>query len=88
MSLASAQTKINKITGLTSQDKRVLSESLRELVGLQGLIVADDAITNAVVAHNINSTFSDTEVEATLNALGVKINAIISALETLGLIET
>jgi hypothetical protein len=38
-------------------------------------------ITDASVAHALNATFSDTEVEAALNALGVKINLIIDALE-------
>lgn len=41
-------------------------------------------IADAVVAHDINSTFSDTEVEATLDALGVKINAALDVLETHG----
>lgn len=38
-------------------------------------------ITDASVAAALNSTFSDTEVEAALNALGSKINLIIDALE-------
>ncbi len=38
-------------------------------------------ITDASVAAALNSTFSDTEVEAALNALGGKINLIIDALE-------
>lgn len=38
-------------------------------------------ITDASTAHALNSTFSDTEVEAALNALGTKINTIIDALE-------
>lgn len=42
-------------------------------------------IANASVAHALNSTFSDTEVEAALNALGVKINAILDVLEAHGL---
>ena len=37
--------------------------------------------SDASEAHALNSTFSDTEVEAALNALGVKINAIIDALK-------
>jgi len=41
-------------------------------------------ITDASVAHALNSTFSDTEVEAALNALGTKINALIDALEGFG----
>lgn len=44
------------------------------------------AITDAVVAHALNSSFSDTEVEAALNALGVKINAIIDALQAKAII--
>lgn len=38
-------------------------------------------ISDASTAHALNSTFSDTEVEAALNALGTKINSIIAALE-------
>ena len=40
-----------------------------------------DKIVDASVAAALNSTFSDTEVEAALNALGGKINLIIDALE-------
>ena len=43
------------------------------------------AITAAVVAHALNATFSDTEVEAALDLLGVAINSIISTLEAHGL---
>ena len=42
-------------------------------------------VADAVVAHALNATFSDTEVEAALNALGVKINAILDILEANGL---
>ena len=42
-------------------------------------------ITDASVAHALNSTFSDTEVEAALNALGTKINSILAVLEAHGL---
>lgn len=38
-------------------------------------------ITDASVAHALNSTFSDTEAEAALNALGVKINLILDVLD-------
>jgi hypothetical protein len=38
-------------------------------------------VSDASEAHALNSTFSDTEVEAALNALAVKINAIIDALK-------
>lgn len=44
------------------------------------------AIANASVAHALNATFSDTEVEAALNALGVKVNAILAALRTNGIV--
>lgn len=43
-------------------------------------------ITDASTAHALNSTFSDTEVEAALNALGTKINAILAALEAAGIV--
>ena len=47
---------------------------------LQQALVAD-----ASVAHALNATFSDTEAEAALNALGTKINAILDILEAHGL---
>ena len=50
-----------------------------QVAGAQATKIAD-----ASVAHDVNSTFSDTEVEAALNALGTKINAIIDALEGFG----
>lgn len=45
------------------------------------------AITDASVAHALNATFSDTEAEAALNALGGKINSILAVLRTNGIIE-
>lgn len=42
-------------------------------------------IADAVVAHDLNSTFSDTEAEAALDALGAKVNAILVALENAGI---
>ncbi len=45
-------------------------------------------VADAVVAHDVNATFSDTEVEATLDALGVKINAILDVLENHGLMAS
>ena len=38
-------------------------------------------IADASAAHTISATFSNTEVEAALDALGTKINAIIKVLE-------
>lgn len=42
-------------------------------------------LADASVAHALNATFSDTEVEAALNALGTKINAILDILQANGL---
>lgn len=52
--------------------------------GFEGPVTNDDveALTaNAEEEHALNSTFSDTEVESALNALGAKINAVITALK-------
>jgi len=56
-------------------------------VGFYGTtpIAQPSNITDAVTAHDLNATFSDTEVEATLDALGTKINSILSVLDDLGL---
>jgi hypothetical protein len=58
---------------------------LQALDAVSGATVANGAqvaaITDASVAHALNSTFSDVEVETALNALGTKINLIIAALE-------
>lgn len=48
---------------------------------------AQTKITDASVAHALNSTFSDTEAEAALNALGTKINSILDILEAHGLMK-
>lgn len=42
-------------------------------------------VADASVAHALNATFSDTEVEGALNALGTKINSILAALEEFGI---
>lgn len=44
------------------------------------------AVANASVAHALNATFSDTEVEAALNALGTKLNAVLAALRSANII--
>lgn len=67
---------------------------MSDIYDLTGNIVKADGfqgpVTNAAVtalvsdaneATALNATFSDTEVEAALNALAVKINAIIDALK-------
>lgn len=50
--------------------------------------VAQAHIADASVAHALNATFSDTEVEGALNTLGGKINSILAALEYHGLVKT
>lgn len=49
--------------------------------GTQAATIAD-----AEIAHALNSTFSDTEAEAALDALGAKINSILAALEGVGIL--
>lgn len=47
---------------------------------LDGKVSKTTGITDASVAHALNATFSDTEVEAALDALGAKVNEVIDAL--------
>ena len=60
----------------TKEATLLMDRKGKGLLSVQQALVAD-----AVVAHDVNATFSDTEVEAALNALGVKINAILDILE-------
>ena len=53
---------------------------------LDGVADENVAIANASVAHALNATFSDTEVEAALNAMGTKVNSILTALRNSGII--
>lgn len=62
--------------------REVIQDEIETSVGLD-----QTAIANASVAHALNATFSDTEVEAALNALGGKVNALIAALVTAGILE-
>lgn len=48
-------------------------------------VVQPAHVTDAETAHALNATFSDTEVEAALDALGSKINEVLVVIETLGL---
>lgn len=45
-------------------------------------------VTDASVAHALAATYTDTEIEAALDALGTKINSILSVLEAFGLTAT
>lgn len=49
------------------------------------VLTGSASIADASVAHALNATFSDTEVEAALNALGTIINSILDVLDTHGL---
>ena len=62
--------------------REVIQDEIETSVGLD-----QTAIANASVAHALNASFSDTEVEAALNALGGKVNAIIAALVAAGILE-
>lgn len=44
-------------------------------------------IADASTSHALNATFSDTEVEAALDALGSTINSILTVLEDAGLVK-
>lgn len=69
---------------LHEQDVReVIQDEIEDTVGHTGSVIAD-----ASVAHALNASFSDTEVEAALNALGTKINSILAVLRTNGIIAS
>lgn len=70
------------MTAILAQDSQLADKNNFPLVGLAQTLIAD-----ASVAHALNATFSDTEAEAALNALGVKINAILDVLEAHGLMK-
>lgn len=67
---------------ITKDESQFADRNSNPLIGSAQTKVAD-----ASVAHTLNSTFSDTEVEAALNALGVKINSIYRILEAHGLMK-
>lgn len=51
-------------------------------------VVRQAHVADADTAHALNATFSDTEVEAALNALGTKLNSVLAALRAFGLLAT
>lgn len=71
MSITSTIKSINRTAQFTHDEK----DALRKVFSGVQLDT-----TNASTAHALNATFSDTEVEAALNALGSKINEIIAKL--------
>jgi len=59
------------------------AQAISTVTGLQDALdgkVDAAIITDAVASHDVNMIFSDTEVEAALDALGAKINEVIAAL--------
>jgi len=60
----------------------------RNLIDSAAVGTQATAITDASTAHALNSTFSDTEVEAALNALGTKLNSALAALRAFGIVAT
>ena len=52
------------------------------------LVVVQAHIADASVGHALNATFSDTEVEGALDALGGKVNAILAALEAASILKS
>lgn len=79
-------------TGLPSY--YTASEADAEFAHQTGLTIAD-ITADAETAHALNATFSDTEVEAALNTLGTKVNAlcakindILTKLEAASLLNT
>lgn len=65
-----------------------VEEVIGDSIEAEGGVGQDnEAITDASVAHALNSTFSDTEVEAALNALGTKINAVLDVLRNNGIVD-
>jgi hypothetical protein len=65
------------------ENSQLVDKEDNPMIGLVQAHIAD-----ASVAHALNSTFSDTEAEAALNALGAKVNAILLVLEAHGLVKS
>ncbi|MCP4934696.1 MAG: hypothetical protein GY927_10950 [bacterium] len=78
-----AQLTANRIVGRTTTNGNAQELTPQEVQDL--IFTQQGNIGNASTAHVLNGTFDDAEVEAALNALGTKINAILAALDTLGL---
>lgn len=71
-------------------DGTVLGQDADDKIAFHGATPTDKPalIADASVAHALNATFSDTEVEAALDALGTKINSILDILEEKGLMAS
>lgn len=53
---------------------------MRKVLDTLASPLSEGGVADAETAHALNATFSDTEVEAALDALGAKINEIIAKL--------
>ena len=75
---------------LTVTGNTQLGNASTDTVGLYDATATarQNHITDASTAHALNATFSDTEVEAALNALGTIINSILVRIETIGINKT
>ena len=54
---------------------------------MQAKAYAEAHIADAETSHSLSPSFNDAEVETALDALGTKINAILTVLETWGVVE-
>lgn len=77
---------------MTEPDKTILhEEDVRAVIQdeIETTVGTDNAaIADASTSHALNATFSDTEVETALNALGTKLNLVLAALRANGIIDT
>ena len=73
----------NENFAISAAQVNALMQDVVDSLGLSGT----DTITDAVTAHSLNATYSHTEVEGKLNALGVVINNIIDKLVAAGIIS-
>ena len=74
MSKTTAKTAINRSQSFSLAEKRTLRELVDQMSDAS-------AIADASEAHALSATYDDAEVEAALDALGAKINAILAALD-------
>lgn len=71
-----------------SDVREVIQDEIEGSVGATGAAITD-AVDDASVAHALNATFSDTEVEGALDALGGKINSVAGTVnEILAILRT
>ncbi|MFA5866910.1 MAG: hypothetical protein WC891_02975 [Actinomycetota bacterium] len=82
-----------KVYRTNNGDRQVIASGGELKVETGGKVVPNSGtqashVADASVAHALNVTFSDTEVEAALNALGTNINFILAALEGAGILAS